>query len=430
MHGQYADLCNTFKKYCVSFPTSQPETHESINKSQTPVSPPVSGTNPSDKRDHCRKSGDNAQPLVSSNISSHQVKKTVSQVDGSDATGESENIPLNSHNSRLTDNTLDIQHEHHNSLKYETSDMDKLIPVKMSTMKNLSKERTHRGAFPRDQMKNVCFLCRKHGHFAYECPDLCPPRRADKDSNWRHSMKQRNVHESKNGNRHSNQSLAQNSIDRHNVRSDQYNIISDTSIIPQPQVCAVQKEIPVEHNVTSLGHYNSICDNVDLSHPKSNEHMDENSDSDICDHNVMISDIPDKSDNQQINEHTVISTPSLQINPDVRYHDSFTSCVRGSPTSDNTNENDIANSIKSVCPDPGTQNPVRLSDAICDAHGTDDTNIGSVTPDMIAIRTVGGALHDDDTDMNSIPRGVNEMQSQVYHVGSYIRELVEEWSNR
>ena len=35
----------------------------------------------------------------------------------------------------------------------------------------------------------------------------------------------------------------------------------------------------------------------ELSHPKSNEHMDETSDSDICDHNVMPSDIPDKSDN-------------------------------------------------------------------------------------------------------------------------------------
>ena len=169
-----------------------------------------------------------------------------------------------------------------------------------------------------------------------------------------------------------------------------------------------------------------MCDNDDLFHPKSNEHMDENSDSDHCDHNVMTSKIPDKSDNQQINEHTDISTPSLQINPDVRHHDSFASSVIGSLTSDNTNDDTITNSIKPVCPDPGTQNPVRLSDAICDVHDTNDTNIGSVTPDVIAIKTVGDALHDDDTDMNSVPLGVNEMQSEAYHVGSYIRELVED----
>ena len=118
----------------------------------------------------------------------------------------------------------------------------------------------------------------------------------------------------------------------------QNNIISDISIIPQPQVCTVQKEIPVEHNVTGLGHHNSICDIVDLSHPTSNEHMDESSDNDLCDHNVMTSDIPDKSDNQQINEHTDISTPSLQINTYVRCHDSFASSVIGSLTSDNTNK--------------------------------------------------------------------------------------------
>ena len=28
--------------------------------------------------------------------------------------------------------------------------------------------------------------------------------------------------------------------------------------------------------------------------------------------------------------------------------------------------------------------------------------------------------------MNSVPPGVNEMQSEAYHVGSYIRELVED----
>ena len=421
LYGQYADLCNTFEKYCVSFPASQPETHESINNIQTPVSP-VNGTYHSD---HYRKSGDSAQPLGASTSSSHQVEKTVSQVDGSDVTGKSENISHNSHTSKFTDNTFDVQHESHNSLKLETSHMDKSIPIKKYTMKNPSEERSHMGAFPRDQMKNVCFHCRKHGHFAYECPDLCPPSRADNDSNWRHSMKQRNVHESKNGNRHFNQSPAQNSIDKDNVPSVQNNIISDISIIPQPQVCTVQKEIPVEHNVTSLGHHNSICDNVDLSHPKSNEHIHENSDSDICDHNVMTSDIPDKSDNQQINEHTDISTPSLQINPDVRHHDSFASSVIGSLTSDDTNDDNITNSIKPVCPDPSTQDSVRLSDAICDEHDTNDTNIGSVTPDMIAIKTVGDTLHDDDTEMNSVPLVVNEMLSEACHVGSYIRELLE-----
>ena len=30
LYGQYADLCNTFEKYCVSFPASQPDTPESI----------------------------------------------------------------------------------------------------------------------------------------------------------------------------------------------------------------------------------------------------------------------------------------------------------------------------------------------------------------------------------------------------------------
>ena len=202
---------------------------------------------------------------------------------------------------------------------------------------NPSEDRSHRGAFP-------------HGHFANECPDLCPPSRADKDSNWRHSMKQRYVHEFKNGNRHFNQSPAQNSIDKHIVPSDQNSIISDISIIPQPQVSAVQNEISAEHNVTSFSHHNSMCDNDDLSHPKSNEHMDENSDSGICDHNVMTSHIPDKSDNQQINEHNDISTLSLQINPDVHHHDSFASSVIGSLTSDNTNDDNITNSIKPVCP--------------------------------------------------------------------------------
>ena len=425
LYGQYADLCNTFEKYCAGCFATQHETHESIDKIQSPVSP-VCGTNPSEKGDHYRKSGDSEQPLVSANISSHQVEKTVSQVDGSDVTGKSENISHNSHTSKFTDNTFEVQRESHNSLKLETSHMDKSIPIKKYTMKNPSEERSHMGAFPRDQMKNVCFHCRKHGHFAYECPDLCPPSRADKDSNWRHSMKQRNVHESKNGYRHFNQSPAQNGIDIHNVPSVQNNIISDISIIPQPQKCTVRKEIPVEHNVKSFGHHNSICDNVDLSHPKSNEHIHENSDTDICDHNVMTSDIPDKYDNQQINEHTDISAPSLQTNPDVRHHDSFASSVIGSLTSDNTNDDNITNSIKSVCPNPSTQNSVRLSDAICDAHGTNDINIGSVTPDVLAIKTVGDTLHDDDTDMNTVPLGVNEMLSEAYHVGSYIRELLED----
>ena len=91
LSGQYADMCNTFEKYCASFFATQSEIHEFINKIQTPVAP-VSGTNPSEKRDHYRKSSDSAQPLVSSNISSHKLEKTVSQVDGSDVTGKSENI--------------------------------------------------------------------------------------------------------------------------------------------------------------------------------------------------------------------------------------------------------------------------------------------------------------------------------------------------
>ena len=32
LYCQYGNLCNTFEKYCDSFPASQPETHESINK--------------------------------------------------------------------------------------------------------------------------------------------------------------------------------------------------------------------------------------------------------------------------------------------------------------------------------------------------------------------------------------------------------------
>ena len=169
-----------------------------------------------------------------------------------------------------------------------------------------------------------------------------------------------------------------------------------------------------------------MCVNDEPSHQVSNEHMDENSDSDLYDHKVMTSDIPDKSDNQQINEHIDISTPSLQINPDVCHHDSFASSVIGSLTSDDTNDDNITNSIKSVCPDLSTKNSVRLSDIICDAHDTNDTNIGSVTPDVIAIKTVGDTLHDDDTDMNSVPLGVNEMLSEAYHVGSYIREWFED----
>ena len=46
-----------------------------------------------------------------------------------------------------------------------------------------------------------------------------------------------------------------------------------------------------------------------------------NSESDLCDDNVMTSDIPDKSDNQQINGHTNIQTQNLQINSDVRHYD-------------------------------------------------------------------------------------------------------------
>ena len=202
-------------------------------------------------------------------------------------------------------------------------------------------------------------------------------------------------------------------------------MISDISIIPQPQVSAVQKEISAEHNVTSLSYHNSICDSDELSHQKSNEPRDENSDRDHCDHSVIASDIPDKSDNQHINEHTCtyIQTQSLQIDPDIRHHGSFASSVIGSPTSDNTNDYDISNSIKPVCPDPSMHIAVRLGDALCD---TNDTNIDSVTPDVIAINTVGDTLHEDDTKMNSIPQSVNEMQSEAYHIGSYIRELVED----
>ena len=43
LYGQYADLCNAFEKYCVNFPAIQPETHEFINKIQTPMSP-INGT--------------------------------------------------------------------------------------------------------------------------------------------------------------------------------------------------------------------------------------------------------------------------------------------------------------------------------------------------------------------------------------------------
>ena len=61
LYGQYADMCNTFEKYCASFLilATQLETHKSNNKFQTPVSP-VGGKNPSEKRDHYRKSGESA----------------------------------------------------------------------------------------------------------------------------------------------------------------------------------------------------------------------------------------------------------------------------------------------------------------------------------------------------------------------------------
>ena len=87
----------------------------------------------------------------------------------------------------------------------------------------------------------------------------------------------------------------------------------------------------------------------------------------------------------------------------------------GSLTSDNTNDDNITNSIIPVCPDPSTHNSFRLSDEICDEHGTNDTYIGSVTPDVIAIKIVDDV---DDTDMNSVSLGVNEMQSEAYHAGS------------
>ena len=130
-----ADMCIIVEKYCASIECATRHViHEHINKIQTPVSP-VSGTNPSEKGNHYRKSGDNAQPLVSANISSHQLEKTVSQVLYSYVTGKSENISHNSHNSKFTDNTFDIRHESHKSLISETSDRDKLIPVKKSAIK-------------------------------------------------------------------------------------------------------------------------------------------------------------------------------------------------------------------------------------------------------------------------------------------------------
>ena len=57
-----ADLRNHLVSYwagCHKFAT-QHETHESINKMKSPVSP-VRGTNPSEKGNHYRKSGDTAQ---------------------------------------------------------------------------------------------------------------------------------------------------------------------------------------------------------------------------------------------------------------------------------------------------------------------------------------------------------------------------------
>ena len=87
-----------------------------------------------------------AQPLVSPNISDHQVEKNISQVDGNDVTGKSENISHNSHNGKLAVNTFDIQHESHNSFKLETSNRDKSSSVKMSTMKIL----------PRSDHTGVC----------------------------------------------------------------------------------------------------------------------------------------------------------------------------------------------------------------------------------------------------------------------------------
>ena len=195
------------------------------------------------------------------------------------------------------------------------------------------------------------------------------------NSQWNSEM-------SKNGNSHLIESLAQYSIDKHDAPSNES---SDISIIPQPQISAVQKEIPVEHNVSSLSYRNSICDNDD----------------------------------------TNIQFQSSQINPDVRHHDLFASNVMVPLTSDNPNDDKITNSIEPVCPGHGTQNPVSLGDAICDAHGTDDTNISSVTPDVIGIVTVVDTHHDDNIDMNSVLPGMNEMQSEAYHVGFDIRKLVE-----
>ena len=93
-------------------------------------------------------------------------------------------------------------------------------------------------------------------------------------------------------------------------------------------------------------------------------------------------------------------------------------------TNDNPSDDEITNSIEPVCPGHGMQNPASRGDAICDAHGTDDTNIGSVTPDVFGIGTVGDAHHEYDIDMYSVQPGMNEMQSEAYHVGCEIRKLV------
>ena len=89
----------------------------------------VNATNQSNKRDHCCKSGDSAQPLVSLKISNHQVKKHVVQADASDGSGKSQNISHDSHNNKLSDNTFDIQRESRVLLKLEISNMNKPVPV-------------------------------------------------------------------------------------------------------------------------------------------------------------------------------------------------------------------------------------------------------------------------------------------------------------
>ena len=81
LYGQYSGVCDTLEKWMlVCFSGTQLQTHESNDEIQTLMSP-VSGTNPDEKPDHHYQYGDNAQPLVYSNIGSHQADNRMSQID-------------------------------------------------------------------------------------------------------------------------------------------------------------------------------------------------------------------------------------------------------------------------------------------------------------------------------------------------------------